>query len=263
MSFDWEFFWEQLLSPRETYVTALWTTLYLAVIAQVLGTALGAVIAAGRLSNFRVLRVLAFIYTWLIRGVPVIVFMVIFFTGLAAANIFRFEDFDVFGFEISANVQAAITALAIREAAYMSEVIRNGIQSVEQGQIDAARALGMPWWRVLGRVVIPQAMRVIVPPLGNNFNIMLKTTSLASVIGVEELFLTTRTISAATFRVFEMFLVLALNYLLLTTIWAVIQVIIETRLQRHEADEIQKPWYQRVFDALSGAGEGAEPRGIA
>jgi polar amino acid transport system permease protein len=263
MSFDWEYFGNHLLRPNSVYVTALWTTLYLALISQTLGTLLGAVIAGGRLSPFRILRTAAFVYTWLIRGVPVIVFMVLFFTGLAAARIYRFEDIDILGFEIDANIQAAIVALSIREAAYMSEVIRNGLQSVEEGQISAARALGMPRWMVMRRVVIPQAMRVIIPPLGNNFNIMLKTTSLASVIGVQELFLTTRSVSSTSFRVFEMFLVLALNYLILTTAWAVIQVLIEMRLRRHEADADMLPWWRRLLISLGGNADDSQARGMA
>lgn len=262
MNFDWAFFVDQLTSPNGAYIRALWTTLYMAVIAQLLGIALGAIVAAGRLSKMGFLSFLAFLYTWVIRGIPVIVFMVLLYTGVAAAGIFRFEDITIGSFTLRASVQAAIAALSIREGAYMSEVIRNGVQSVERGQLDAARALGMPWWTVLGRVVMPQALRVIIPPLGNNFNIMLKTTSLASVIGVQELFLVTRSISAATFKVFEMFTIVALNYLLLTTIWAVIQVLIEMRLNRHEADTSAKPWWKRVAEFLSGTGTPNTPGAV-
>ena len=102
---------------------------------------------------------------------------------------------------------------------------------------------------------------MIIPPLGNNFNIMLKTTSLASVIGVQELFLSTRSISAATFKVFEMFTIVAINYLLLTTIWAVIQVLIEMRLNRHEAEASETPWWKRVAEFLAGTGTANTPGG--
>jgi len=255
MNFDWTFFVDRLFSPTPLYVQALWVTLYVAVIAQLLGIAIGAVVAAGRLSGNRFLTTLAFIFTWVVQGIPVIVFMVLLYTGIAAAGIYRFEDISIRSFTLRANIQAAIVALGIREGAYMAEIIRNGVQAVERGQIDAARALGMPWWNVLRRVVMPQALRVIIPPLGNNFNIMLKTTSLASVIGVQELFLVTRSISAATFKAFEMFSIVALNYLLLTTLWAIIQVFIEMRLGRHNLDDSDLPWWKRVGQFLSGSGQ--------
>lgn len=254
MNFDWTFFADRLFSPNATYVQALWVTLYVAVIAQLLGIVIGAFVAAGRLSANRLLAVLAFLFTWVVQGIPVIVFMVLLYTGIAAAGIYRFEDVTIGSITIRANIQAAIVALGIREGAYMAEIIRNGVQAVERGQIDAARALGMPWWTVLARVVVPQAMRVIVPPLGNNFNIMLKTTSLASVIGVQELFLVTRSISAATFKVFEMFSIVALNYLFLTTLWAIVQVSIEMRLGRHDLDGDDTPWWRRVGEFLAGHG---------
>lgn len=263
MSFDWEFFWRHLLNPSEGYLAAFGRTIYMAVTAQALGIGIGALVAAGRVSKLRIPRVLAFLYAWLIRGVPVIVFMVLFYTGLAAADIFRFEDIEISGFVLSANIQAAIIALGVREGAYMSEVIRNGVQAVEDTQIEAAKALGMSRWTTLRRVTIPQAMRVIIPPLGNNFNIMLKTTSLASVIGVRELFLTTRTISSVTFRVFEMFIILALNYLVLTTVWAVFQAYIEAQLTAHEAVETEKSSWERLIEFLGGSAEEASSRGIA
>ena len=148
----------------------------------------------------------------------------------------RFQDIEIFNVVIRGNVQAAIICLSMREAAYMAEVIRGGILSVENGQIDASKSLGMSWWQSMYRIILPQSLRVVVPPMGNNFNIMLKTTALASVIGVEELFLTTRTISAATFKVFEMFLVLAIAYLIITMGWSLLQILMEYRLNRHEQD---------------------------
>lgn len=232
--FDAAFFWDQLLSPSPQQLGAIWRTIYMAVAAQLLGILIGVVVAFGRLSRLRVARFSAATYVWFMRGVPVLVLMIMLFTGLAAAHIYRFQSITVLGVLIVAPVQAAIVALAINEGAYMGEIIRNGIQAVDKGQVEAAQALGMPWWMRMRRIVIPQATRVIVPPLGNNFNMMLKTTSLASVIGVQELFLWTRTMAAATFRVFELFLAAAAAYLVLTTVWSFIQAWIEWRLRRPE-----------------------------
>lgn len=250
--FDAEFFWDQLLSPSPQYLGAVWRTIYMAVAAQLLGILIGVVIGFGRLSRSRIARFGAATYVWFMRGVPVLVIMVMLFTGLAASGIYRFSDITVLGVRIVAPVQAAIVALAINEGAYMGEIIRNGIQSVGKGQIEAAQALGMPWWMRMRRVVIPQATRVIVPPLGNNFNVMLKTTSLASVIGVQELFLSTRTMAAATFRVFELFTAAAVAYLLLTTAWSFVQAWIEWKLRRPELDADATFW--DLVKSLVGAG---------
>ena len=173
------------------------------------------------------------------------VWFILFYTGFAMAGIFRFQDIEILNIVIGGNVQAAIICLSMREAAYMAEVIRGGILSVEQGQVDASKSLGMSWWQSMYRITLPQSLRVVVPPMGNNFNIMLKTTALASVIGVEELFLTTRTISAATFKVFEMFLVLAIAYLIITMGWSLLQTFMEYRLNRHEQDP-EKSFIERI-----------------
>tara|TARA_B100000900_G_C20382953_1_gene635337 strand:+ start:41 stop:817 length:777 start_codon:yes stop_codon:yes gene_type:complete len=233
---DWSFFADQLLTPSDKFVKAFFLVIYISLISMFFGIILGAFFAILRLSRNFLLQFLSFMYIWIFRSVPVMVWFVLFYTGFAIAGIFRFQDITIFDVVIRGNVQAAIICLSMREAAYMAEVIRGGILSVEQGQIDASKALGMSWWKSMYRITLPQSLRVVVPPMGNNFNIMLKTTALASVIGVEELFLTTRTISAATFKIFEMFLVLAIAYLVITMGWSVLQMIMEYRLNRHEQD---------------------------
>ena len=163
------------------------------------------------------------------RGTPLLVQIVFLYTGLAAANIYRFEDIDLGFVVIAGNIQAAIVALSLNEGAYMSEIIRAGISSVDLGQTEAAKSLGMTYWKLMRRIVLPQAVRVIIPPLGNDFNGMLKNTTLVSVIGVPELLLATEMVTSATFRVFELYLVVALYYLTLTTLWGVVQQWIERR----------------------------------
>lgn len=140
----------------------------------------------------------------------------------------------------------------------MGEIFRNGIQSVDKGQVEAARALGLRGVKLLRKIVIPQAMRVVVPPMGNQFNVMLKVTSLASVIGVPELFQTTGTYAAQTFRVFELFIGLAINYVIMTAAWSVVQSLIEARLSRHEADVDRRAVLSRLREHLIGTGRGTE-----
>jgi len=125
-------------------------------------------------------------------------------------------------------------ALAINEGAYMSEIIRAGIQSVDPGQMEAALSVGMPRSLAMRRIVLPQAARVIVPPLGNEFNGMIKNTSLLAFIGVYEMFFDAETHYSTTFKPVEYFLAVAFWYLVLTTIWSIIQARIERRLDPAE-----------------------------
>ena len=139
----------------------------------------------------------------------------------------RLEPLGVFG---TGAVQAGIVALGVNEGAYMAEIVRAGILSIDSGQMEAAKSLGMPFGLAMRRIILPQAARVIVPPLGNEFNNMLKTTSLLVVIGVQELYVTFSLKNARLFAPFELFLAAAVWYLLLTSIWAIIQAEVERRL---------------------------------
>jgi len=229
MAFDWGFFWHYLLEPSSVYLHGLWLTLSLSVISQSLGTVIGLFAALGRLSRFRLIQTIVGFYVWVMRGTPLLVQIVFIYTGLAAGNIFRFEDIDLVFVVLPGNIQAAILALSLNEGAYMSEIIRAGIASVDIGQTEAARSLGMTYGKLMRRIILPQAARVIIPPLGNDFNGMLKNTTLVSVIGVPELLLATEMVTSATFRVFELYLVVAIYFLTLTTAWGVVQQWIERR----------------------------------
>jgi polar amino acid transport system permease protein len=229
MNFDWTFFWRYLFEPSSVYLHGLWLTLSLSVISQGLGTVIGIAGALGTQSRFRAVRLLVAFYTWLFRGTPLLVQITFIYTALAAGGIFRFEDLDLGFIVIPGNVQAGIVALSLNEGAYMTEIVRAGILSVDSGQTEAAKSLGMTYLKLMRRIILPQAARVIVPPLGNEFNAMLKNTTLVSVIGVPELLLATQMITSATFRVFELYTVVALYYLTLTTLWGFVQRAIERR----------------------------------
>jgi polar amino acid transport system permease protein len=189
-------------------------------------------VALARRSTFRVLRSVAGFYVWVLRGTPLLVQLVIIFDGLAATDIYTFRDLTFLGITVLASVQAAIVTLALNESAYMSEIIRAGLAAVDVGQNEAALSIGMTPAQSMRYVVVPQAMRFVIPPLGNDFNAMMKSTSVLSVIGVPEMFLITQEISSSTFHTFEIFADAALYYLALTTIWTFIQAWIEVKVDR-------------------------------
>jgi polar amino acid transport system permease protein len=219
MQFDWPYFWAQLLTPSGAFITGLWLTIVMAVFSQILGMVFGLGLAQARMARHPVPRYLAGAYIWAIRGTPLLVQIVFIYTGLAAANILRFEDLVIGGLTIPGNLQAGILALGLNEAAFMAEIFRAGIEAVDRGQAEAAKSLGMPPLMMMRHIVWPQALRVILLPIGNQFNIMLKNTTLVSVIGVSEMLLVTQTINSATFRTFELYSVLGLYFLVLTSLW--------------------------------------------
>lgn len=227
MLFSWSFFAHQLFEPSAAFLHGLLLTVVISVVSQLVGSGIGLLAALGRISRLRAVSGFAGLYIWLMRGTPLLVQIVFIYTGFAAANLFRFTDIAIGPLLIPANVQAGILALSLNEGAYMAEIIRAGIAGIDPGQAEAARALGMPPTMLMRRIVLPQAFRLIIPPIGNQFNIMLKNSTLVSIIGVPELLLITETINSATFRTFELYSVVALYYLMLTTAWAFVQGTIE------------------------------------
>ena len=142
----------------------------------------------------------------------------------------------------------------------MAEIVRAGITSVDPGQMEAAKSLGMRFPLAMRRIILPQAARVIVPPLGNEFNNMLKTTSIASVIGLEELTGTAEIFGSPTFSIFELLIVATFYYLLLTTLWGFVQSWIENRLNPDRITELElkekKNWTERMIGFGSRTGGG-------
>ncbi|WP_063794069.1 amino acid ABC transporter permease [Streptomyces graminilatus] len=257
--FDWSFFWHYLSSPSGLFLDGLWRTVYISVVAQLLGVLLGFAIALAQRSRFAPLRWGGRTYVWLIRGTPLLVQLVLVYNGLAAANIYRFGDLQVGGLVMLGVVQAAILTLAVNEAAYMAEIFRAALDAIDPGQAEAAQALGMTPGMTMRTVLLPQAIRIIVPPLGNEFNLMMKSTSLLSVIGLQEMFLTVQSINSATFKTFEIFLVAACYYLALTTVWSFVQRFIERKL----ADPGQVIATPSLRDRFTGGGLGRAGRTAA
>jgi polar amino acid transport system permease protein len=232
LHFDVDFFLKFVFQPSPALIGGLAITIYASVIAQAVGVILGTFSALAGIARNRLLRTISGFYVWFFRGTPLLVqlFLVYFGTPyLFGVDLFP-RDVDLGFVSLRGAVLAGIVALSINEGAYMSEIVRAGILSVDPGQTEAAKSLGMTYGQTMRRIVLPQALRVIVPPLGNEFNNMLKTTSLMSVIAVEEIFRVAQATNSATFKSFEAFLGVAVYYLVLTTIWSTIQGFIERRL---------------------------------
>jgi polar amino acid transport system permease protein len=231
---DIPFFLKYLFDPPGVIWHGLWVTVYVAVIAQALGVMVGLGVALARMSSSPLLDNWARFYIWVWRGTPLLLQLLLVYTGVAAAGIYRYPDIPIGPFDLSGPLQAAFFTLALNEGAYMAEIFRAAIQSIDRGQLDAAKAIGMRKRTALWFIILPQAARVVLPPLGNEFTSMIKGTSLLSVIGVRELFGTVQNLNAATFRTFELFFVAGIWYLVLTSVMGIVQRRLEARLSRHE-----------------------------
>jgi polar amino acid transport system permease protein len=252
---------DRILRPDAVFARALWTTVYVAVVAQVVGVALGLVAALMRSSRLTPLRFLSGLYVLVVRGTPIIVqiFFIYFGTNLLLGFAIIPRSLDLGVFTVSGAIVAGTAALAINEGAYMREIIRAGIDSVDRGQLEAARSLGMTHRLAMRRIVLPQAARVIVPPLGNEFNTMLKTTSLLAFIGVYEIFQDAEVHYSTTFKPVEYFTAVAFWYLVLTSIWSLIQAAVERKLAVSERGEAPS-WRERLLQSWTPAGAWARER---
>lgn len=248
MHFDWAYFWSQLFAPSGAFLSGLLLTVMMALAGQTMGMVLGLPIALARLSRHRIPRTLAAFYVWMVRGTPLLVQIVFIYSGLAAANILRFHDIALGGFTLPGNLQAGVLALGLNEAAYMAEIFRAGIAAVDRGQFEAAKSLGMPPSMMMRHVVLPQALRLILLPIGNQFNIMLKNTTLVSIIGVSEMLLVTQTINSATFRTFELYSVLGIYFLMLTSLWTLFMGWAERRLTVGKRARRRRPVASRTAE---------------
>jgi len=233
--YNWGILWDSLFGLNQRILAGLFLTVVISIISQVIGVILGVFAAIGRLSRHRSLRSIAGVYIWIFRGTPLLVQLAFVFYGLGVAGIYRWPELTVGPLTVIGAVQAGIFTLGINEGAYMAEIVRAGIISIDPGQMEAAKSLGMTYGKAMRRIVLPQAARVIVPPLGNEFNNMLKTTSLLVILAVPELFVTFEQLNGSgptSFHPIELFLAAAIWYLLLTTIWGLIQGYIERRLAK-------------------------------
>ncbi|GAB3079655.1 amino acid ABC transporter permease [Micromonospora schwarzwaldensis] len=245
-AFNWSFMVDKMFRPP-IIEGLLRGTVLMTVSAMLIGVTLGVVIAVMRLSDNPILRGVAWLYTWFFRAVPRLVLLAVFGNiGILWSRVEFGVPFDtqlgqlfgidnlqlrLFGFssrDILTGFMAGLLGLALSEAAYMAEIVRAGIQSVDPGQTEAAQALGLSRGQLLRRVVLPQAMRVIIPPTGNETIAMLKDTSLLLYVPVSiELFFQLDAVGKRTFQIFPMYVAACLWYLFLTSILLVGQYFLE------------------------------------
>ncbi|WP_301861022.1 amino acid ABC transporter permease [uncultured Megasphaera sp.] len=201
MSFDFGLIWNSL----PLLLAGAGVTIEITAIAVAIGFFLGLITSICRLSSVKILRALAVCYINIIRGTPMLVQIFLIYFALPM----------VIGERINPFV-AAVAACSINSGAYVSEIFRAGIQSVDRGQMEAGRSLGLSWFQTMRYVILPQAFKHVIPPLGNEFIMMTKETSLVSVIGFEELTRRGQLIIAKTYGSFEIWLTVAAIYMIMT-----------------------------------------------
>ncbi|MFE4799563.1 amino acid ABC transporter permease [Streptomyces sp. NPDC056708] len=206
-------------------------TLWLTALVMVLGFALGTLLAVLRLSGNRVLQAVSWGYVWLFRSTPILVQLLFWFNiGALYPEILGVRTVNLLG-----PVTVAVIGLTLHEAAYAAEVVRGGILSVERGQIEAAQSLGLGPWRRLRRIVLPQAMRSIVPPAGNMLIGTLKGTSIVSIIAVQDLLYSVQLVYHRTYQVIPLLLVATIWYAVVTSLLSIGQHYIERHYARGTA----------------------------
>ena len=214
------------------------TTLMLTFFSMLIGVVLGIILAIMRLSTNPLVSGAAWLYIWVFRGTPVLVQLLVWaslgalFPTLGLGIPFGHVFFSARTFDLIPGLAAALLGLGLNEAAYMSEIVRAGILSVDEGQTEAATALGMTKMLTLRRIVLPQAMRVIVPPTGNETISMLKTTSLVAYVPYYELLFKIQNIYTRTYQVMPMLIMASLWYLAMTSILMTVQYYIERHFSR-------------------------------
>lgn len=206
------------------YLEGLMGTLWLAAVTVIFGTVIGTLLAVMGLGRIRLLHGFVRFYVWILRGTPILLQLYFFWIFLPRVLPFELSD-----------TACIITALIVNASSYVSEIIRAGIQAVDRGQDEAARSLGLDGLQSMRWVVLPQAIKNILPALGNEFINMIKQVSLASVFFINELTTSYRTVLSATYRPVESILIAGAIYLLLTTVLTYIMDRFEMNMKRSEA----------------------------
>ena len=198
-------------------------TVQITVLSTAIGFVIGLIVGVARISNLRVLRMLAEVYVEFFRGTPLLVQIFLFYFAMPVITGQRIDPFI-----------AAISACGINSGAYVAEIFRAGIQSVDDGQMEAGRSLGMTWLQTMRYIIVPQAFKRVIPPLGNEFIAMLKDSSLVSVIGFEELTRRGQLIIAKTYGSFEIWMSVAVIYLVMTLTISRFVAYLERRYRVHD-----------------------------
>ena len=260
-AFQWRFGWNVVFQyvTDKFVIQGVELTLFVTVTSMIIGFVLGMVLAIMRMSTNRLMTGIAWLYTWFFRGTPVYVQLLFWFNisilyqsftlGVPFMNSWHVAT-------ISSNliftvIRAAIIGFGLNEAAYFSEIARSGLLSVDEGQLEAAKAIGMTRLQSLRYIIVPQAMRVIIPPSGNEVISMLKTTSIASAIGLPELLYQTDNISARTYQIMPLLIVASLWYLAVTTVLSIGQFYLERHYAKGALRTVPPTPLQRMRRDLS------------
>lgn len=228
-AFQWDVVAEYFTSA--SVLRGLGLTLWLTALVMALGFALGTLLAVLRLSANPVLRAVSWGYVWFFLSTPILVQLLFWFNiGALYPQILGVNTVNLLG-----PVSVAVIGLTLHEAAYAAEVVRGGILSVDRGQIEAAQSLGLGRWRRLSRIVLPQAMRAIVPPAGNMLIGTLKGTSIVSVIAVQDLLYSTQLVYHRTYEIIPLLLVATLWYVAVTSVLSLGQYYVERHYARGTA----------------------------
>lgn len=247
-------------------LSGVWLTILITVISMVVSTILSIVIAAMRLSSNPVLSSVAWLYVWAFRGTPLLVQIVLWgYLGLLFDRIrlgIPFTGVEFWSIDTNTLVTpliAGLLALTLNQAAYSSEIVRAGMVSVDEGQREAAFSLGMSPLYTFRRVLLPQAMRVIIPPMGNELISMLKNTSLLSVIAVLELYTQASIISSSNLKQVELLIVVSVWYLFMTSLLSIPQYYLERRFGRGSSRNLPPTPFERLRAAMNTRKPGPTP----
>ena len=256
-AYGWETYFDYLFDTR--IAAAALHTVAITVLAMVIGVLGGVILAVMRMSPNPVFKSIAWVFLWIFRGTPV--YVQLMFWGLLGAiydsiNL-GFAQIPLEPFTSSA-FMLAVVGLGLNEAAYMAEIVRSGVSSVPEGQVEASKALGMGWWQTMRRTVLPQAMRIIIPPTGNEFISLLKTSSLVVAVPYSlELYGRSMDIAAALFQPVPLLLVAATWYLGITSLLMVGQHYLERYYDRGATRQLTSRQLAHLADA-----EGTIPHNV-
>ncbi|MGI9137081.1 MAG: amino acid ABC transporter permease [Candidatus Nanopelagicales bacterium] len=263
-----EYIWQFIFDPR--IIKGVWITLAVTLISMVIATILAIILAIMRMSSNPVLRGVSFLYIWFFRGTPLLVQIVFWgYLGLLYKQIslgVPLTDFHIFAVDTNTLIPAfvgGVIALSLNEAAYAAEIVRAGLLSIDHGQREAAYSLGMGPGYTLRRIVLPQSMKVIIPPMGNETISMLKNTSLLAVVAVPELYTAASQISSGNLRQVELLIVASLWYLFITSVLSVPQFYLERYYARGNSRELPPTPMQQLKRTIGRMRGRADNRRIA
>lgn len=229
INLDFSVIWDWM----PTFLEGAMVTIVLSLSTVIIGSLIGLVVVLMKMSNFKPLNIIANLYTNIVRGTPMLLQLYVWLYGLPMVGI-SFSGLSFLGGTYgSREFITAIVALAINSGAYVSEVLRGGLESVDKGQTEAGRALGLSKRETMFSIIIPQAIRTVLPGLGNEFITMIKESSIVSTVGVFDVMYTNNIVKASTFRVFEPLIVIGIIYFVLTFSLSALMKHLERRLNTY------------------------------